>query len=52
MRVARNLFEKAKSYDLENYKANKALFTDPSKITYQQVDVELLREYVQPVSVN
>ena len=52
LRVACNLFEKAKAYDVETYKANKSFFADPSKITYQQVDVELLRQYVQPVSVN
>lgn len=50
--IARTLFNKAKAYNVDNYKANKALFPDPSKITYQQLDIENLRRYIQPVSLN
>ena len=49
-RVARSLFEKATEYDRETYQANREHFADSSAITYQQLDIELLRRQVQPIN--
>ncbi len=48
--VARSLFEKATEYDQETYNANRENFADSSAITYQQLDVEMLRRMVQPIN--
>ncbi len=48
--VARSLFDKATEYDRETYTANRAHFADTASITYQQLDIELLRKQVQPVN--
>ena len=48
--VARSLFQKATVYDLDTYNANKAHFADSSSISFQQLDIELLRKQVQPVN--
>ena len=48
--VARSLFDKATEYDRETYNANREHFADSSAITYQQLDIELLRRQVQPIN--
>ncbi len=48
--VARSLFDKASEYDLETYNANREHFADTNVITYQQLDIELLRRQVQPIN--
>jgi len=48
--IARSLFEKATEYDRETYTANRAHFADSNAITYQQLDIELLRKQVQPIN--
>ena len=48
--VARSLFEKATEYDRETYEANRTHFADSASITYQQLDIELLRRQVQPIN--
>ncbi len=48
--VARSLFEKATEYDRETWLANREHFADPAAITYQQLDIELLRSQVQPIN--
>lgn len=48
--VARSLFDKASEYDRETYLANRVHFADSASITYQQLDIELLRKQVQPIN--
>ncbi len=48
--VARSLFDKASVYDQDTYNANRQHFADTSSITYQQLDIELLRSQVQPIN--
>lgn len=48
--VARSLFEKATEYDRETYNANRAHFADSASITFQQLDIEQLRQVVQPIN--
>ena len=48
--VARSLFDKATEYDKETYAANREHFTDTAAITFQQLDIELLRQQVQPIN--
>ena len=48
--VARSLFDKASEYDRETYQANRSNFADPEAITYQQLDIELLRKLVSPIN--
>ena len=48
--VARSLFDKATEYDRDTYEANREHFADSSAITYQQLDIELLRKQVQPIN--
>lgn len=43
------LFEKASSYNLETYNNNRQHFQDPDAITFQQLDIETLRQTVQPI---
>lgn len=50
MDLAKALFEKATTYNADTYNANKAAFSDTTKITYQQLDIELLRKMVQPIN--
>ena len=47
--VARSLFDKASEYNRETYDANRALFADPNTISYQILDIEKLRQIVQPI---
>lgn len=48
--VARSLFDKAAEYDRDTYTANREHFADTASITYQQLDIELLRKQVQPIN--
>lgn len=48
--VARSLFDKASEYDRETYEANLTHFADSTAITYQRLDIELLRRQVQPIN--
>lgn len=48
--VARSLFEKATEYDRETYNANRTHFADSASITFQQLDIEQLRQVVQPIN--
>lgn len=48
--VARTLFKRASEYDQDSYRSNKSNFTDTTKITYQQLDIEQLRNFVQPIN--
>ena len=48
--VARSLFDKASEYDRDSYESNRDLFADSAAITYQQLDIELLRRQVQPIN--
>ena len=48
--VARSLFEKATIYDQETYQTNRSYFADTNNITFQQLDIELLRRQVQPIN--
>lgn len=48
--VAQSLFQKASEYDRETYNNNRTHFTDSASITYQQLDIELLRRQVQPIN--
>lgn len=48
--IAHNLFDKATTYDTDTYQANLAHFADTSSITYQQLDIEQLRQSVQPIN--
>ena len=48
--VAGSLFDKASQYNQENYQANRQHFDDPTAITYQQLDIETLRQSVQPIN--
>ena len=48
--VARALFEKASSYNRDTYNANKTLFADSNAISYQLLDIEKLRQIVQPIN--
>ena len=47
--VARSLFDQANKYDLETYTKNKENFEDPNNLSYQQLDIENLRQIVQPL---
>lgn len=48
--VARSLFDKASEYDRETYESNRENFTNPSNISYQQLDIQSLRQQVQPIN--
>ena len=48
--VAKALFDKATEYDRETYTANQTNFANPEVITYQQLDIEQLRNLVQPIN--
>ncbi len=48
--LARSLFEKAAEYDRETYQTNREHFADSSNTAYQQLDIEQLRQRVQPIS--
>lgn len=48
--VARSLFDKASQYNQESYQANQQHFDDPAAITYQKLDIDLLRQHIQPIN--
>lgn len=48
--LARSLFDKASEYDQETYNNNRPLFNDPTAIGYQQLDIQTLRQQVQPIN--
>ena len=48
--VARTLFDRATEYNAEEYKTNKAFFADTTNTSFQQLDIEQLRELVQPIN--
>ena len=48
--VALSLFEKASQYNLDNFRANQQYFADPASISFQQLDIETLRQTVQPIN--
>ena len=48
--VARSLFDKASEYNRETYLTNRDHFADPSAIGYQQLDIQTLRQQVQPIN--
>ena len=47
--VARSLFKQANNYDLETYSKNKDNFEDSDNLSYQQLDIEKLRQIVAPL---
>jgi hypothetical protein len=47
--VARSLFSQANKYDLETYTNNKYKFENPDSLSYQQLDIEKLRQLVRPL---
>lgn len=47
--VADALFAKASNYDVDAYKSNKKYFQDPSNNQYKELDIENLRQLVQPI---
>ena len=47
--VADALFEKASNYDVDAYNTNKKYFQDPTNNQYRELDVEKLRQLVQPI---
>ncbi len=50
IQVARALFDKAAEYDRETYNNNRDHFSDPSAIGYQQLDIQTLRQQIQPIN--
>ncbi|MCR4658725.1 MAG: hypothetical protein K5650_00310 [Bacteroidales bacterium] len=48
--LARQLFDRASAYNDETYRANREHFADTTQSLYQQLDIELLRKQVQPIS--
>ncbi|MBR1850775.1 MAG: hypothetical protein IJ789_05315 [Bacteroidales bacterium] len=48
--LSHQLFDRASTYNAETYTANLSLFADSTQAQYQQLDLELLRKQVQPIS--
>ena len=48
--IARSLFSKAMEYDRETYNTNRQHFADSTAIGFQQLDIEQLRQRVQPIN--
>ena len=48
--VSTSLFDKASTYNQETYRNNRQHFADPNAITFQQLDIETLRQTVQPIN--
>lgn len=48
--VSTSLFDKASTYNQETYQNNRQHFADPDAITFQQLDIETLRQTVQPIN--
>lgn len=47
--VSEALFEKASKYDVDAYNANKKYFQDTTNNQYKELDIEKLRQLVQPI---
>lgn len=47
--VSHNLFLRATDYNLKNYNDNKNYFFDRNNLSYQMLDIEQLRSFVQPI---
>ena len=47
--VSTSLFDKASTYNQETYQSNRQHFEDPDAISFQQLDIETLRQTVQPI---
>lgn len=47
--IAKALFDKATTYDIERYQQNKSLFEDPETTTHQMLLVDDLRKVVRPI---
>ncbi len=47
--VSTSLFDKASTYNQENYNNNRQHFDNPDAISFQQLDIETLRQTVQPI---
>ena len=47
--VADALFTKASNYDLDAFNTNKKYFQDPQNNQYRELDIEKLRQLVQPI---
>jgi len=47
--VSHNLFLRATEYNVKNFKDNKANFFDSDNLSYQMLDIENLRAFVQPI---
>ena len=50
--LANSLFDKASQYNQESYLANRQHFANPDEMGYQQLDIEQLRQKVQPLQPN
>lgn len=48
--IAHNLFNKASQYNIEEHNLNKQHFLDKENTQYQQLDIEQLRSFVQPIN--
>lgn len=48
--IAHSLFDKATEYDRDTFQQNRDHFADSTSITYQQLDIEQLRQIVQPIN--
>ncbi|MBO4588618.1 MAG: hypothetical protein J5711_06970 [Bacteroidales bacterium] len=47
--VADALFDKATNYDVDDYNSNQKYFQDPTNNQYRELDIEKLRQLVQPI---
>ena len=47
--ISRESFRIATNYDIERFNKNKNLYNDPQKTTYSMLDINELREKVQPI---
>ena len=47
--ISRESFRRATNFDIERFKKNKHLYNDPQKNTYAMLDINELREKVQPI---
>lgn len=48
--IALSLFQKASAYNQETYQANRQHFADPNQMGYQLLDIEQMRQQVQPLT--
>ena len=50
--VSHTLFVRATNYDVEQHSQNLPHYNNPDEIRYQQLDIEQLRQYVNPITEN